>query len=219
MFDQKAYMLFYVRDRQNAVPKNAVPLVKKETSKESLALNRASLIVSSNIKDHGNGSTVIKECALDALVANGSAPLKSCDLSAPAVLSQKDLNAKETQKNPISSVEAKETLKMENGSVPLKTCDLAAPTVLIQKDLNTKATFQKEVSLPQANGERSLAKEDSKAARPILPGKVSPFLDGSTNVQILVNLPTSGAKAENSVEEKNSVYNLNEPANSPKVSV
>ncbi|XP_010443509.1 PREDICTED: ubiquitin carboxyl-terminal hydrolase 23 [Camelina sativa] len=201
VFDQKAYMLFYVRDRQNAVPKNAVPLVKKE----SLATNRASLIVSSNTKDQLNGP------------ANGSALLKSCDQSARAGLTQKVLNPKEPQKNPISCVEAKQTLKMVNGSVPIKTCDLAAPTVVIQNDLNTKATFQKEVSLPLANGEGSLVKEDSKVACPILPGKVSPLLNGSTNAQILVNVPVSGAKAENSVEEKNSVHNLIESANSLKV--
>lgn len=212
-------MLFYVRDRQNAVPKNSVPVVKKETLKESFATNRASLIVSSNIKDQVNGSTVTKECGFDALVANGLAPLKSCDPSAPAVLTQKDLNAKETQNNLISSVEAKEILKMENGSTPVKTCDLAAPTVLVQKDLNTKETLQKEVPLPQANGEGYLVKEDSKAACPTLPGKVSPLLDGSTNAQILLKLPASGAKAENSVEEKDSVNNLNEPANSLKVSL
>ncbi|CAE6246580.1 unnamed protein product [Arabidopsis arenosa] len=217
VFNQKAYMLFYVRDRQNAVPKNSVPVVKKETSKESFATNRASLIVSSNIKDQVNGSTVIKECGFDALVANGLAPLKSCDPSAPAVLTQKDINAIETQNNLISSVEAKEILKMENGSAAVKTCDLAAPTVLVQKDLNTKETLQKEVPLPQANGEGYFVKEDSKAACPILPVKVSPLLDGSTNAQILLKLPSSGAKAENSVEEKNSVNNLNEPAKSLKV--
>ncbi|BAB08869.1 unnamed protein product [Arabidopsis thaliana] len=213
VFNQKAYMLFYVRDRQNAVPKNSVPVVKKE----SFATNRASLIVASNIKDQVNGSTVIKECGFGALVANGLAPLKSCGPSTPAVLTQKDLNAKETQNNAISNVEAKEILETENGSAPVKTCDLAAPTVLVQKDLNTKEIFQKEVPLPQANGEGSLVKEDSKAACLILPEKVSPHLDGSANAQTLVKLPTLGPKAENSVEEKNSLNNLNEPANSLKV--
>ncbi|KAL1217538.1 Ubiquitin carboxyl-terminal hydrolase 23 [Cardamine amara subsp. amara] len=256
VFDQKAYMLFYVRDRQNAAPKNAVPAVNKDISKESLATNKASLIISSNLRDQVNGSSVLKKCGLNALVTNGSAPLKSCDLGTPTVLTQ-GLNAKETQKNPLSSVEAKESLKRENGSVPLKTCDLAAPTFLTQKDLNTKETLQKEVPLPQAkrengsgsvkscdlvpppvlsqkdlntketlqkeaplsqaNGEGSLVKEDPKAACEILPGKVSPLLDGSTNAQVFVNLPTSAAKAERSVDEENSVNNLSKPANSLKV--
>lgn len=246
-------MLFYVRDRQNAAPKNAVPVVNKDISKESLAPNRAPLIISSNLKDQVNGSAVIRKCGLDALVANGSAPFKSCDLGAPAVLTQ-GLNAKEIQKNPLSNGEAKESLKRENDSVPLKACDLVAPKdlntketlqkevplpqgkrengsgplktcdpvplpVLTQKDLNTKETLQKEIPLPQANREGFLVKEDSKAACAVLPGKVSPLLDGSTNPHIFVNLPTSAAEAKSSVDKDNSVNNLSEPANLLKVSV
>lgn len=220
MFDQKAYMLFYVRDRQNAALKNAVTVVKKEVPKESLATTRASLIIPSNIKEQVNGSTVLKACGLNALVANGSAsaPLKSCDLGTPAVLTQENLNAKETQKNPPTSVEANEILKGDNGSAPLNSCELGAPAVLSQNDLNTKENLSKKVPLPLAIGEGSLVKEESKAACSILPGKALPLLNGSTNTQTFVNLPTSGPKAQISLDEKNSANNFNEP-NSLKVSV
>ncbi|ESQ42596.1 hypothetical protein EUTSA_v10012558mg [Eutrema salsugineum] len=301
VFNQKAYMLFYVRDGQNIAPKNAV-VVNRETSKESLATNRASLIVSPKRNEQVNGSVVIRACSLDSRVANDTTPLRSCDQGAPALLSQKDINAKETQKDPPSSVEAKEILKRENvtaplkscdqgapavvtqkeaketqkdlpssveakeiltrdnGTTPLSSCDQGAPAVLTQKDLNaeetqkdppssveakeilkrengtsplrscvlgapagltekdlsTKETLQKEVPPPQANGEGSMVKEDSEAACAILPGKASPLLDGSANTQILVTLPTSGAKAEN-IDKKTSVNNLDEHANSLKV--
>ncbi|KAJ0246027.1 Ubiquitin carboxyl-terminal hydrolase 23 [Hirschfeldia incana] len=221
VFNQKAYMLFYVRDRQNPAPKNTATVVKKETSKESLATNRASLNILSNRNDQVNGSASMKACSLKAPVANGKAALRSCDQGAPAVLPQKDLNAKETQKDPPSSVEAKEILKMENGSAPSKPCDLRAPAVLTHKDLNTKETLQKEVPLPQANGEVSLVKEGSKAAPacPILIAKDSPLQGGSTKTQNLINLPTSVAKDGNSIDEKNMVNNLNQAANSLKVNV
>ncbi|CAG7910355.1 unnamed protein product [Brassica rapa] len=318
VFNQKAYMLFYVRDRQNTAPKNPVTVAKKETSKESVAVNRASLIVSSNRNDQVNGSTVIKACSLNATVANGTAPLRACDKGSPACLTPKDVNAKdppssvegkeilegqngtasvkssdqgapavliqkdkETQKDSPSSVEAKENLKMENSTAPpsesrdqgapavltqkelsvvaanvtspLRSCEQGAPAVLTPKDLNAKETqtnppssverkenverpcdvgspvvltqrdlintktLHKEESLPQANGEGSLVKEDSKAACTMIPGKASPLLDNSTNTQILVNLPTSVGKAENSVDEKNSANKLNESDTSLKV--
>ncbi|WZZ90006.1 hypothetical protein YC2023_118585 [Brassica napus] len=315
VFNQKAYMLFYVRDRQNTAPKNPVTVAKKETSKESVAVNRASLIVSSNRNDQVNGSTVIKACSLNAPVANGTAPLRACDNGSPACLTPKDANAKDppssvegkeilegkngtapvkssdqgapavltqkdkdNQKDSMSSVEAKENLKMENSSAPpsesrdqgapavltqkelsvvaanvtspLRPCEQGDPAVLTPKDLNAKETQtnppssverkenlerpcdvgapvvltqkdlinnKKEESLPQANGEGSLVKEDSTAACTMIPGKASPLLDGSTNTQILVNLPTSVAKAENSVDEKNSANNLNESDTSLKV--
>ncbi|KAL0735036.1 hypothetical protein Bca4012_011246 [Brassica carinata] len=273
VFNQKAYMLFYVRDRQNTAPKNPVTVAKKETNKESVAV--ASLIISSNRNDHVDGSTVIKASSLNAPVANGTAPLRACDKGAPACLtqkdvngketqkdppssveakenpkgqngtssdqgapdvsSQKDINAKENQKDPPSSVEAKEILKMENSAAPSESCDQGAPAVMTQKDSNAKEihtntpssveakenlerpcdvggpavlthkdiinnkTLQKEESLSQANGERSLVKEDSKAACTILPGT------------------TSVANAANSVDEKNSTNNLNEPDTSLKV--
>ena len=313
-------MLFYVRDRQNTAPKNPVTVAKKETSKESVAVNRTSLIVSSNRNDQVNGSTVIKACSLNATVANGTAPLRACDKGSPACLTPKDVNAKdppssvegkeilegqngtapvksndqgapavliqkdkENPKDPLSSVEAKEILKMENSTAPpsksrdqgapavltqkelsvaanvtspLRSCEQGAPAVLTPKDLNAKETqtnppssverkenlerpcdvgapvvltqkdlinnnktLQKEESLPQANGEGSLVKEDSKAACTMMPGKASPLLDDSTNTQILVNLPTSLGKAENSVDEKKSANNLNESDTSLKVSV
>ncbi|KAG2310832.1 hypothetical protein Bca52824_022389 [Brassica carinata] len=82
--------------------------------------------------------------------------------------------------------------------------------------LNTKETLQKEVPLPQANGDLSLVKEGSKAACTVLLRKDSPLLDGSINTQIIVNLPPV-VKDGNSVDEKNSVNNLNEAANSSKV--
>ncbi|KAF8074413.1 hypothetical protein N665_1104s0021 [Sinapis alba] len=261
VFNQKAYMLFYVRDRQNPAPKNTVAVVKKETSKESLATNRSSLNIFSNRNDQVNGSAAIKACSLKAPVANGTVPLRSFVQGAPAVLAQKDLNAKETQKDPSSSVETKEILKRENGTAPLESCDIGASAVLTQKDptaketqkdlpsgleakeilksengsapskpcdlrapvvlthnsLNTKETLQKEVSLPQCNGEVCLVKNGSKAASTSLPGKDSPLLDGSTDTQILVNLPTSVARDKNSVEEKNSGNNLNDAANLLKV--
>ncbi|KAJ0266835.1 hypothetical protein HA466_0007630 [Hirschfeldia incana] len=134
VFNQKAYMLFYVRDRQNTIPKNPVTVAKKETSKESVAGNRASLIISSNRSDLVNGSTVIKACSLNAPVANGTAPLRACDKGSPACLTQKDVNGKETQKDPSSSVEAKEILNGQNGAAPVKASDQGAPAVLIQKD-------------------------------------------------------------------------------------
>ncbi|CDY55010.1 BnaA10g29360D [Brassica napus] len=222
VFNQKAYMLFYVRDRQNTAPKNPVTVAKKETSKESVAVNRTSLIVSSNRNDQVNGSTVIKACSLNATVANGTAPLRACDKGSPACLTPKDVNAKD----PPSSVEGKEILEGQNGTAPVKSknlerpCDVGAPVVLTQKDLiNNNKTLQKEESLPQANGEGSLVKEDSKAACTMMPGKASPLLDDSTNTQILVNLPTSLGKAENSVDEKKSANNLNESDTSLKVSV
>lgn len=249
MFNQKAYMLFYVRDRQNTAPKNTAAVAKKEASKESLATNRA---IFSNRNDQVNGSASMKACSLKAPDANGTAPLRSCDQSAPAVLAQKDSNVKETRKGPPSSVEAKEILKRENvstslascdkgapavltqkklndketqkelpssvevkeilkcgnGSALLKPCDLRTPAVLTQKDLNTKETLQKEVPLAQANGNVSLVKEGSKAACTVSLGKDSLLLDGSTNTQILVNLPKDGnnlKEAANSLEV--SVYN------------
>ncbi|KAL0729244.1 hypothetical protein Bca4012_025337 [Brassica carinata] len=260
VFNQKAYMLFYVRDRQNQAPKNTVAVVKKETSKDSLPTNRASLNIFSDRNDQGNGSPVMKARSLKDSVANGTAssrpcdrgapavltqkdlnakeaqkdapssveekeilerengtePLESCDRGAPAVLSQKDLKAKESQKELPSSVEAKEILKRENGLAPSKPCDLRDPTVLTQNGLNTKETLQKEVPLPQANGDLSLVKEGSKAACTVLLRKDSPLLDGSINTQIIVNLPPV-VKDGNSVDEKNSVNNLNEAANSSKV--
>ncbi|CDY57464.1 BnaC09g33510D [Brassica napus] len=217
VFNQKAYMLFYVRDRQNTAPKNPVTVAKKETSKESVAVNRASLIVSSNRNDQVNGSTVIKACSLNAPVANGTAPLRACDNGSPACLTPKDANAKD----PPSSVEGKEILEGKNGTAPVKSSDQGAPAVLTQKDKDNQkdSMSSKEESLPQANGEGSLVKEDSTAACTMIPGKASPLLDGSTNTQILVNLPTSVAKAENSVDEKNSANNLNESDTSLKVSV
>ncbi|KAF8047383.1 hypothetical protein N665_3069s0004 [Sinapis alba] len=197
VFNQKAYMLFYVRDRQNPAPKNTVAVVKKETSKESLATNRSSLNTFSNRNDQVNGSAAMKACSLKAPVANdlnaketqkdpsgsvetkeilkrgnGTSPLESCDIGAPAVLTQKDSTAKETQKDPPSSLEAKEILKRENGPAPLKPRDLRAPVFLTQNSLNTKETLQKEVSLPQCNGEVCLLKEGSKAACTSLPEAV-----------------------------------------------
>ncbi|CAH8386430.1 unnamed protein product [Eruca vesicaria subsp. sativa] len=157
VFNQKAYMLFYVRDRQNTIPKNVGAMVKKEISKESIATNRASLSISSNRSDQVNGSTVMKACSLNGLVANGTAPLRSCSQGAPAVISLKDSNSKET--------------------------------------------LQKELPPSHANGKGSLVKGYIKPACATLPGKVSPLLDGSTNTQVLVNLPTSIAKAENKSEE------------------
>ncbi|KAF8093823.1 hypothetical protein N665_0377s0033 [Sinapis alba] len=193
VFNQKAYMLFYVRDRQNTPPKNVAAMVKKE----SLATNRASLIISSNINDQVNGSTVMKACGLNALVANGTTPLRSCNQGAPAVFTQKDLNAKETQKDPSSSVDAKEIRERKNGKAPLKSCDLGS---LVKE--NSKVTLQKEVPLPQTNVERSLVKENSKASCATLPGKVFPLLDGSRNTH------TSIAKAENKSESADSVESI-----------
>ncbi|KAJ4911130.1 Ubiquitin carboxyl-terminal hydrolase 23 [Raphanus sativus] len=144
VFNQKAYMLFYVRDRQNPAPKNTAAVAKKETSKENLATKRSSLNMFSNGNDQVNGSASMKACSLKAPVANGTSPLRSCDQGAPAVLTQKDLNAKETQKDPPSSVEAKEILKRENGTTPLASCDKGAPAVLTQKKMNDKET-QKEL--------------------------------------------------------------------------
>ncbi|CAF1892453.1 hypothetical protein Bca4012_048664 [Brassica carinata] len=252
VFNQKAYMLFYVRDRQNPAPKNTVAVVNKETPRESVATNRASLNIFSSRNDQVNGSGVMKASSLKAPVANSIAPLRSCDKGSPAVLTQKDLNAKETQKDAPSIVEAKGILKRENDTEPLESCDKGAPAVLAQKDLNaketqkelsssveangilkrengsaplkpcdlrapavstqkvlcTKETLQKEVPLPQANGEVSLVKYGSKAACTVLLGKDSLLLEGSTNTQILVNLPASAAKDGN---------NLKEAANSLKV--
>lgn len=233
-------MLFYVRDRQNPAPKNTAAVAKKE----SLATNRASVNIFSNRNDQVNGSASMKACSLKAPVANGTSPLRSCDQSAPAVSAQKDLNSKETPKDPPSSVEAKEILKRENGTTPLAPCDKGAPAVLTQKKLNDKETQKKLPSsvevkeiLKSGNGsallkpcdlrapvltqkdlntketlqkEVALVKEDSKAARTILLGKDSPLMNGNTNTQILVNLPTSVAKDGN--------Y-LNEAANSLEVSV
>lgn len=247
-------MLFYVRDRQNPAPKNTVAVVNKETPRESVATNRASLNIFSSRNDQVNGSGVMKASSLKAPVANSIAPLRSCDKGSPAVLTQKDLNAKDTQKDAPSIVEAKGILKRENDTEPLESCDKGAPAVLAQKDLNaketqkelsssveangilkrengsaplkpcdlrapavstqkvlcTKETLQKEVPLPQANGEVSLVKYGSKAACTVLLGKDSLLLEGSTNTQILVNLPASAAKDGN---------NLKEAANSLKVSV
>ncbi|CAH8358701.1 unnamed protein product [Eruca vesicaria subsp. sativa] len=308
VFNQKAYMLFYVRDRQNTAPKNPVTVAKKETPKESVAMNRASLITSTNRNDQVNSSTVMKACSLNAPVANGIAPLRACDKGAPACLTQIDVNAKENQKDdPPSSVEAKENLKEQNGTAPVTSNDQGAPAVLTQKDkenqkdspssadakeipkmenctapsescdqdasavltpkdltaqetqtdppscveakenlkrpcdvgasavltqidLNNDNTLEKEESLPHANGEitrpeshpqasgeGSLVKEDSKAACTILPGEGAPLLDDSTNTQILVNLPTSVAKAQSRIDENNSASNLNEADTSLKV--
>ncbi|CAN8248417.1 unnamed protein product [Cochlearia groenlandica] len=256
VFNQKAYMLFYVRDRHNTVPKNTSSVVTKGNSKEILATNRAPLVIPSAIKDQVNGSRVTKACGLDALVTNGPAPLKSCELVVPAGLAQKDLNGEGTQKIPPSVVEAKEISKRETVSAPLESCDLGAPLVLNREDLNAKETqkyspsivetiailkrgygsasfkscdvappvitpkvfniketLQKEVLLPQANGEVSLVKEVSEAACAVLPEQASPVLDSSTSTQVLVNLPTSGAETESSVDEKKSVNNLNENPN------
>ncbi|CAH2069578.1 unnamed protein product [Thlaspi arvense] len=139
VFNQKAYMLFYVRDGQNIAPKNAVPVVKKEISKESLATSRASSIIPSIRNDKVNGS-VIKACSFDTLVANGTPLLRPCDQGAPAVLTQKDLNPKETQNGSPSCVEAKEIVKRETGTAPLRSCDQGTPAVLTPNNLNPKET-------------------------------------------------------------------------------
>lgn len=54
-------MLFYVLDRQKIAPNNAVLVVNKDISKDSLATNRTSLIIPSKENDKVNGSTVIKK--------------------------------------------------------------------------------------------------------------------------------------------------------------
>ncbi|KAG2240894.1 hypothetical protein Bca52824_097004 [Brassica carinata] len=100
VFNQKAYMLFYVRDRQNTAPKNVVTMVKKEISKESLPTSRASMSISSNGNDQVGGSTVMKAFSLNGLGTNGPAILRACDQGAPAVFAQKVSNAKETQEDP-----------------------------------------------------------------------------------------------------------------------
>ncbi|KAG2333289.1 hypothetical protein Bca52824_004469 [Brassica carinata] len=151
VFNQKAYMLFYVRDRQNTAPKNVVTMVKKEISKESLPTSRASMSISSNGNDQVGGSTVMKAFSLNGLGTNGPAILRACDQGAPAVFAQKVSNAKETQEDPPSNVDAKQILERENGKASLKSCVI---------------------------------------------GKAAPLLDGSRNAQLLVNLPTSVAKAE-----------------------
>lgn len=142
-------MLFYVRDRQNTAPKNAAAMVKKE----SLAINRAPMVITSNRNDRVSGSTVMKASSLNGLGANGTTPLRSCNQG-------------------------------------------AAAAGISQRESNSKENLQKELPPSQANGEGSLVKENIKAASATLPGKVSPLLDGSGNAQILVNLPTSVAKAE-----------------------
>ncbi|XP_010536980.1 PREDICTED: ubiquitin carboxyl-terminal hydrolase 23 [Tarenaya hassleriana] len=68
VFDQKAYMLFYVRDRKNAAPKNAAAIVLKDSSRGSFAANSASSLFPSN-SGQVNGSTDIKSCILDASAA------------------------------------------------------------------------------------------------------------------------------------------------------
>ncbi|WZY75593.1 hypothetical protein YC2023_021977 [Brassica napus] len=145
VFNQKAYMLFYVRDRQNPAPKNTVAVVNKETPRESLATNRASLNIFSSRNDQVNSSAAMKPCSLKAPVANGISPLRSCEKGAPTVLTQKDLNAKETQNDAPSIVEAKEILKRENGTEPLEPCAKGAPAVLAQKDLNKELPSSAEV--------------------------------------------------------------------------
>ncbi|CAF2137235.1 BnaA02g07970D [Brassica napus] len=145
VFNQKAYMLFYVRDRQNPAPKNTVAVVNKETPRESLATNRTSLNIFSSRNDQVNSSAAMKACSLKAPVANGISPLRSCERGAPAVLTQKDLNAKETQNDAPSIVEAKEILKRENGAEPLEPCAKGAPAVLAQKDLNKELPSSAEV--------------------------------------------------------------------------
>ncbi|KAJ0261490.1 Ubiquitin carboxyl-terminal hydrolase 23 [Hirschfeldia incana] len=163
VFSQKAYMLFYVRDRQNPAPKNAAAMVKKDISKESLATNRAPIIKSSNGNDQVSGSTVMKASSLNGLGANGTAILRSCDQRAPPVFTQKISNVKEAQKDPPSSVEAKEILERENGTAPLKSCALsaAAAAVTSQRDSKSKENLLKELPLSQANGEGSLVKAES----------------------------------------------------------
>ncbi|CAH8366225.1 unnamed protein product [Eruca vesicaria subsp. sativa] len=140
VFNQKAYMLFYVRDRQTPSPKKTVAVVKKETSKESIATNRSSLNIFSKSNDQVDGSAaVMKASSSNALVANGTVPpMRS---GAPAVLAQKDLNG---QKDPPSSIEAKEILKRENGT------DRGAPTALAQKNLNAKDTQNELASSVEA---------------------------------------------------------------------
>ncbi|CAA7049730.1 unnamed protein product [Microthlaspi erraticum] len=223
VFNQNAYMLFYVRDRQNATPKNAVTVVKKETAKDSVATNR---------NDKVDSSTDVKACSVDALVANGRPPLRSCGQGAPAVSTQKDLNAKEIQKGPSSGMDAKEILPRGNGTSLLRPCDQGAPSVLTQKDENAKETHEdslKEIvtgdngttplrscalGAPAGLTQRDLnAKETLQKEMPLSQAKEEESL-GKANTQILVNLPTSGASAEDSVEKKNSVDNLDEPANS-----
>ncbi|CAN8253132.1 unnamed protein product [Cochlearia groenlandica] len=205
VFDQKAYMLFYVRDRQNPVPKITAAMPKKDISKESVSVNKASLVLSPNRNGQVNGSTMTKASGLGAVVSSSTVPLKPYEVRAPSALSLKGSNDKEAQKDVPSSAEAKNKLKRDNWAAPLKPCNLGAPNVLVNKDLNTKETFQKEVPLPRINGERPLVKEESKAACAVLPGKASALPGGSTNTQI--------------VDEKNYVNNMNEPANSLKVMV
>lgn len=52
VLEQKAYMLFYVRDRKNIVPRKPIDVVQKENSKANVNGNKTCSIVSQPPKDH-----------------------------------------------------------------------------------------------------------------------------------------------------------------------
>ncbi|XP_010545453.1 PREDICTED: ubiquitin carboxyl-terminal hydrolase 23-like [Tarenaya hassleriana] len=68
VFDQKAYMLFYVLERKNAAPKTVAAIVPKDRSGGSLATNRTSSLFPSSSREV-NSSAVIKSCDVDASTA------------------------------------------------------------------------------------------------------------------------------------------------------
>ncbi|KAJ6731739.1 UBIQUITIN CARBOXYL-TERMINAL HYDROLASE [Salix purpurea] len=61
VLEQKAYMLFYVRDRKNVVARKPVDVVKKESMKATLGSNFANLVAKQFSKEHMDNEIYPKE--------------------------------------------------------------------------------------------------------------------------------------------------------------
>lgn len=133
VLEQKAYMLFYVRDRQNIASRKLVDASQKDNMKATVSSNIANLVVRQFSKEHVDNGSVGNR----SLVTNPSATVNQKDASS-VVMSTETLSKNEL-------FQPNNGLMMPKCSVPVVDPVLKSSSVPLLVDPS------KDVSLPNPN--------------------------------------------------------------------
>ncbi|CAK9315073.1 unnamed protein product [Citrullus colocynthis] len=130
VFEQQAYMLFYVRDRRTVVPKKPVDVALKENIKASTNLNRTGSVVNRGLKDNRvqnytfekklNGSIndeLIKESTDSSNVGPSKTISNEPSVQIETELASKECSGPETVSIPISSSKEVSPQKTSNKDI------------------------------------------------------------------------------------------------------
>ncbi|KAF9662750.1 hypothetical protein SADUNF_Sadunf18G0086700 [Salix dunnii] len=123
VLEQKAYMLFYVRDRKNVVARKPVDVVKKESMKATLGSNFANLVAKQFSKEHLDNGLIGNR--LES--TNSSAAVNKKDASIPVTSSEiypKDASYQQNNRQKLLKVHS----ALETSSAPLAFPSKGAPS-------------------------------------------------------------------------------------------